>query len=297
MLDDATIKKYLEAGRIAQTCLQDGAKLIVPGASMKEVLDKIEQQITSMGGGIAFPAQISLNTIAAHYCAGLEDTTIFKEGDIAKLDIGVHIDGFIADNAITVNLGSHDDLSKASKEALAAALKIIRPEITLGEIGKTIQDTIRSYGYEPVRNLSGHGLGQFKIHVPPSIPNFDSKDQTVLREDMVVAIEPFATSGKGLIHEAGIPTIFTLMQARPVRSPFARTALQSIQKHNGLPFASRWLEEEFGVARTRMALQELTRNGSLRTHPPLPEMTGGLVSQHEHSVIVRDKPIVFTKRI
>ncbi|MBN1275530.1 type II methionyl aminopeptidase [Candidatus Woesearchaeota archaeon] len=295
MLTTEAIEHHKKAGIIAQTALLEGAKHIKPGASMREVLDTIEDRIKKRGAGIAFPAQISLNNIAAHYCPTDEEEVLFKEGDLAKLDIGVHINGRIADNALTINLGSHDDLVKASKEALATALKIIRPGTTLGSIGKAIQETIQSYDLQPIRNLSGHGLGPYQVHAPPSVPNVDTQDATELREGQVIAVEPFATDGKGAIYESSNPTIYTLVAPKPTRSPFTRDVLKTIQSYQGLPFTTRWLTRIHGHGKTRYALNELARLGALHEHPPLPEQGGGLVSQHEHSVIVQDKPLIFTR--
>ena len=295
MLSEDIIAKHKQAGIIAQESLQVGAKLIQPGASMRDVLDTVEDRIRKAGAGIAFPAQIALNNIAAHYCPTDEEDMVFKEGDLAKIDVGVHVDGYVADNAMSVNLGDHDDLLLASKEALHAALKLVRPGVALGEIGKTIQETIQSFEYQPIRNLSGHGLGHYQIHTPPSIPNVETHDQTVLVDGQVIAIEPFATDGRGAIYEGERPTIFSFVQSRPTRSPFARQVLQTIRSYEGLPFTTRWLTRVHGVGKTRLALQELLRNGTLQAHPQLPEQGGGMVSQHEHSVIVQEKPIVFTK--
>ncbi len=295
MIDKETINKYKEAGRIANKIIREGAKKITIGADMTEVLDWIEKRIKEEGAGIAFPAQISLNNIAAHYCPGKDEKITFKEGDMAKLDIGVHIEGHVADTALTVNLGADDNITKASKEALKQALKIIRPGTTLGEIGRTIQETIESYGLKPIRNLSGHGLGEYEIHTKPNIPNYDTKDPTTLKEGMVIAIEPFATNGAGMIYESNNPTLFSQINNKPVRSTTAREILRKIREYNGLPFTSRWLEREYGTGKTRLGINELIRNGNLISHPPLPDKQGGIVSQHEHSVIVLEKPIIYTK--
>ncbi len=294
-LSKEVIDKYKEAGKIAHTCLNNGAKLIKVGASMREVLDSIENNIKQMGGKIAFPAQIALNNIAAHYCPTDEEDENFSVGDIAKLDIGVHVDGYVADTAMSVNLGSHDDLLKASRDALNSALKMMTPGTKLGIIGRTIQETIQSYNLSPIRNLSGHGLRRFEIHTKPNIPNVDTKDETVLEEGMVVAVEPFASTGAGIIYESSNPSIFTLRQIKPTRSPITRSVLQSIKEFQGLPFTTRWLTKIHGLGKTRFALRELEQNGSLLTHPPLPDKEGGFVSQHEHSVIVKNKPIIYTK--
>jgi methionyl aminopeptidase len=187
-MEKEVVKKHQEAGKIAQTCLQYGKSLIVPGASVKEILEKVEQKIHEMGGEPAFPAQISLNATAAHACADFQDETVLSD-QVVKIDVGVHRDGYIADNALTVDLsGKYSELLKANREALDAALALVRPGLPISEIGKKVHEIITSYGFSPVRNLSGHGLGHFNVHTKPSIPNFDNGNQNVLEESMVMRL-------------------------------------------------------------------------------------------------------------
>ncbi len=288
------VESYTKAGIIAYAALQKGLKMIKPGASVKKILDETEEYISSQGAETAFPAQIAINNTAAHYCPAEDDVTI-KEGDIVKLDVGVHVDGYIADTARTVNLGDKDDLVKASEDALRQALKKTFPGTTLGEIGRTIQEVITSYGFSPIRNLSGHALARYEVHAKPTIPNFDTGDETQLMEGQVIAIEPFASTGAGIVYESSNPTIFTLVKEKPARSPFTRQALQEIKKYKGLPFTARWLHKKLGVGKTGFALRELKANGSIQEHPPLLDKAKGIVSQAEHSIILMDKPIIYTK--
>ncbi|USN45257.1 MAG: type II methionyl aminopeptidase [Candidatus Woesearchaeota archaeon] len=285
---------YAKAGEIAASALAFGASLIKPGMSMREVLDKVEEKIIASGGNIAFPAQSAANHIAAHFCPTDDDDYLYKEGDLVKLDVGVHVEGYVADNALTVDLGSGTELRKASLDALQAALTLATPGTKLRELGKAIQEAIESYGYSPIRNLSGHGLGLFKIHTKPTVPNFDNGDETELQEDQVIAIEPFATNGKGMVGESANPSIFMLIAQKPVRSSITRSVLPSILKWKGLPFTTRWVTREHGVGKTSFALRELMQRGNLQAFAPLPEVAGGLVAQSEKSVIVRDKPYVYT---
>ena len=295
-MEQDIIDKYVKAGKIAGEALQYGASLIKVGAKIIEILDKVEEKILKDGGGIAFPAQISLNEVAAHSCSDLNDQIILTANHIIKLDVGVHIDGHIADNALTVDLtGKNDLLVKASREALNNALKIIKPGITLGEIGRVIHETITSYGYAPVKNLSGHGLGIYNIHTAPSIPNYDNKSNKILEKGMVIAIEPFASTGAGIVQESSPATVFTLVRDSGVRDPITRSVLQEIKKYKGLPFAKRWLERKFGTNKTNFALRTLMNAGCVQDHAPLVDQSRGLVSQAEHSVIVLEKPIVFTR--
>ncbi len=296
-MDKETFDSYVEAGRIAAQALEYGKKLIKVGASMLEVTEAVEKKIVELGGEFAFPPQISLNDIAAHYCADFDDKTVFKEGDVAKLDVGVQIDGFVGDTACTVVLGNDENLkllAEASREALNSALKIIKPGVRLSEIGKIIHAEITKRGFSPVRNLSGHGLAQFIIHDKPSVPNFDTGSDEVLEEDQVIAIEPFATTGAGVIYESSNPTIYALDEMRPVRSPMTREVLKDLEHYNGLPFAHRWLVKKHGLGKTSFALRELKNLGVLHEFAPLPDKAHGIVSQAEHTVIVRDKPVITT---
>lgn len=286
---------YLLAGKINSHALDLGVKLIKHDASMIEILDKIEEFIKSKNAQPGFPAQISLNNIAAHYCPADTDLKL-AEGDIVKLDVGVSVNGFIADAARTVDLGDNKELILASKTALKNALAIIKPGIAIGDIGQTIHDTISGFGLTPIKNLSGHGLGKFQIHNAPSIPNIITGIKTVLKEDQVIAIEPFATNGIGMVYEAGTPTVFSFLGEKPLRSQTSRKMMQDLKKYNGLPFTSRWLIPKYGVAATQLALREMMQAGIVHPHPPLLEKGKGLVSQAEHSVIVRDKPIIYTKQ-
>ena len=285
----------LKAGQIAGKARDMGARLMKPGASVREILDQVEDFIRSQGAGIAFPAQISLNQVAAHACSDLLDETVITEEAVVKLDCGAHVNGMIGDTAITVNLsGEYKELVEASKKALKAVTPLFTPGRPVGEIGGVIQDTIADLGFSPVKNLSGHGLGRYDIHTFPSIPNIRLPESPVLQEGMHVACEPFATNGKGMITDGGEATVWTQIGAARVRSPFARQAFKKIQSYDGLPFATRWLEKEFGVGKTRLALRELQRAGSIQAHPPLKEVSDGMVSQREHTFIVGDKPTVTT---
>ncbi len=299
-MDKSVIEDYKKAGRIAREALEYGGKLIKVGSKVVDVLDKTEEFIRSKGASIAFPAQISMNHIAAHFCPEEDDPTIFTENDIVKLDVGAHINGYVGDNALTVDLTPNEkfkDLIKASKEARNNALKLAAPGVKVADMGKIIQETITSYGFAPIRNLSGHGLDHFVVHTKPTIPNFNTGESTILEEGMACACEPFASTGKGIIHETEPATVFGFKQAKPVRSPFAREALKIIKKFNGLPFTTRWISKELGIPKTRFALRELIQKEIIKEYPPLPDQAGRgcHISQSEHSFLVLDKVVITTK--
>jgi methionyl aminopeptidase len=306
MFDLDTIKKLREAGKIAGQVRREGAKkLAVSGASHLEVMDFCEKRIKELGGEIAW-AQMAVNKVAAHYCPTAEETAVTKEGDVIKIDVGVHKEGWIADNAMTVEVGRTDaklnnkngdyaDLIKAAKNALKAALKIAKPGTKLWELGEAQLSETEALGFTTIKNLSGHTLGQYRVHGGVSIPTYNTKEKTELEEGWQVAIEPFATDGDGLIKAKGDSTIFMQSRDAGVRSPYAKKILQDIKQHNGMPFTTRWLTRKFGKGATALGMRELLRSNIVRDYPPLVEVAGGMVSQFEHSLIVKDKPEVYTR--
>ena len=297
-LDKNVVADYKKAGSILSEALSYGEKLIKVDANILEVCQAVEKKIHDLGGNIAFPAQPSINNVAAHWCPDPDSEKVFEEGMLVKFDVGVHINGRIADSAFSKDLSDdkrHKALIRASRNARNEALKIMKPGTTLAEVGRVIQDEITAEGFSPIKNLSGHGLGEYDVHTTPSIPNFDTGDDTELTEGMVVAVEPFATPGEGKIFEQDHGNIYALTDPRPVRSPYARKALKIIQEYNGLPFTLHWIAAKMGVGQAKLAMRELVQKELVEVYPPLPEVSGEIVSQAEHSVIVADNPIVYTR--
>lgn len=298
MMDQETIQKIINAGKVAAQVRREGAvQLSIPGASALKVMDFCEQRILELGGQIAW-AQMAINEAAAHFCPDEDDKTILKEGDVVKIDIGVHQDGYIADNAMTIVVGKtpeHQDLIKAAQNALKAAIKLVEPGRQLWELGEAQFSEAEKLGFTTVRNLCGHTLGQYKVHGGISIPTYNNKDKTELQEGWQIALEPFVTDGKGLVKEKPPATIFMLEKEKGVRTAYARKILDEVKSLKGLPFTSRWLTRKFGKGATALGLRELQQNGMVKAYPPLVEAANGLVSQFEHSVIVGEKNIVYTR--
>jgi methionyl aminopeptidase len=296
-MDAGVQEKILKAGKIASRVRREGAlKLSKPGASFLEVMDYCENKIEKLGGQIAW-AQMALNDTAAHFCPEENEEASSKEGDVIKIDIGVHLDGYIADNAMTVEVGSdkYKDMIKASQNALKAAIKLVRPGTQLWELGEAQFSEAEALGFTTVKNLSGHTIEQYKVHAGISIPSFNNKDKRELKEDWQIAIEPFVTDGQGMIKEKEPSTIFMLGKEKGVRSPHAKKILQFVKPLNNMPFTSRWLTRKFGRGSTALGMRELIQSNIVRSYPPLVEVSGGIVTQFEHSIIVKDKPLVYTR--
>ncbi len=289
------LEEYRKAGKIAGQVREYSRELVKPGAKLFDIAEKIEAKIIELGGQIAFPVNLSLNQFAAH-CTPVQGDDIVLKDEIIKVDVGVHVDGFVGDTAHTIDLsGKNAELVKASEEALKAAIEAVKQDKSIGEIGKAIQETINGFGFAPIKNLSGHGLDQYVVHDAPTIPNYDTGNMNKLDKEQVIAIEPFATTGTGKVKDSSNPMIYSQIEIKPIRDMFARKVLKEIEQYNGLPFATRWLAKKFPLNQLRFALSRLVREGILRDYPPLPEVAGGLVSQTEHSLYIGKEIEVLTK--
>jgi methionyl aminopeptidase len=276
------------AGRIAAAARREGESLIVAGAGVRDVCERVEESIRRRGGALAFPVQSSRNAIAAHYCPSPEDDTVYADGDLAKLDVGVHVDGWVVDTAVTVNVGARAEnqpLIDAARAALEAAIAEAGPGRAIRRVSAVIDATIRGRGFHSVRNLCGHGVGRWIVHCPPPIPNAPDDSTDRLEAGMVVAIEPFATDGAGRVVERGMAEVFRadgFEAGVPGGDP---AVLAAIREFNGLPFARRQLA---GLDRGRVedTLRALSAARKLAAYPPLVDADGRRIAQAEDTVYV-----------
>jgi methionyl aminopeptidase len=292
-LDAEQYEKHREAGEILAQVRNEAAERCEVGTGYLELSEWAEDRIRELGGEPAFPVNVSVDEEAAHGAAGPDDDREVGE-ELVKLDIGVHIDGWLADTAVTVDLRGEDDLVAASEAALDAALDLVEPGVEAGTLGAVIEETIDSYGYNPVVNLSGHGLGHWEQHTDPNIPNRAVEQSATLEVGDVVAVEPFATTGSGKVREGAQEEIFALENEGTVRDRAARQALEQItEQYRTLPFAARWLD----TPRPGMALRRLQAQDIVHGYPVLKEAEGELVSQREHTIIVTPDGCEVTTRL
>ena len=291
-LEAEQYEKHREAGEILATVRAEAVERVEVGASHLEVAEHVEDRIRELGGQPAFPVNVSIDEEAAHATPSADDDSTFGE-EMVNLDIGVAVDGWLADSAITVDLSGNEDLVEASAEALEAAIDRVEPGVQTGDLGAAIEETIDGYGYNPVVNLTGHGLGHWEQHTEPNIPNRAVSQGVELSVGDVVAVEPFATDGAGKVSEGNEEEIFALEQERSVRNRQARQVLDQItDQFRTLPFATRWVDS----SRAEMALRRLKRQDVIHGYPVLKEEEGKLVSQKEHTVIVTEDGCEVTTR-
>lgn len=294
-MEKEILNKYLKAGKIAAEVLLFGKGLIKENAKVLDIAEAIDKKIFSLNAKPAFPVNISINDISAHWTPLINDKIIIKKEDYVKLDIGVHVDGYIGDTATTVRILGKDELIECSEKMLSTALPMFKPGTTIGEIGEAIENVAKEFGFNSVRNLTGHSLDKYDLHAGMLIPNIKNDSKYQLREDEVYAVEPFCTSGSGFVKESGLPLIFRWIVDRPTRIPEARKILElSKIKFDRLPFAKRWLQKEISPVRVEVSLKRLLDMNALYAYNPLREASGKPVAQAEHTVIVKEKPIITT---
>jgi len=289
-MDAYALECFRKAGRIAAECREWAKASIRPGVPIRHVLETIEDMIRERGAAPGFPAQSSRNSVAAHYCSSPEDEQAYSEGDCVKVDIGVHVDGYIADTAASVDLSSDGrwtPLIDSARRALDAAIATVGDGVQVGDVGAAIERTILAAGFQPVRNLTGHGLARWKVHTAPQIPNYAERGAGTFRRDTVCAIEPFASTGRGYIREAGKAEVFMMVRPPQKAKGLDRDVLKAIEAWRGLPIARRYFRHLDREA-VEEAFSKLARQGSLVRYPPLVEDEGVMVAQYEHSLYLSE---------
>ena len=294
-MDKEVLDSYFKAAKVWKACITLAKKKAKEDVKLLDLAKDLESAMNEDGCSPAFPINVSINEEAAHFTPTWNDTATLKKTDLLKIDVGVQHNGYICDGAISVNLDNkYAKQIEANELALANALSVANFGKPVEKIGAEIESTLKDKGFEPVRNLGGHGLKQYNIHANPSIPNH-SKGSSQTLEEGVIAIEPFASTGEGLVREVTSVEIFSLDHSTGVRNPHARELIKLAGEYKELPFAERWLRgktklSDFAVT---IGLKELIKTGCFHAYPGLKESKGAIVSQVEKSLIIlEDKTIV-----
>ena len=305
------IDMYQKAGKIVKEVRELAVKEVHEGMKVLSLINLIESEIVKRGGLPAFPCNISINEVTAHYTSPPGDTTIIKDGDMVKIDLGAHINGFIADSATTVIVGSGEgpyqsgeriytrekelELIETANEALNLAISHVRDGAVLGEIGKAVEEYVKSQGFLPVANLTGHSLDQWNLHSGLSVPNVNDENKQIIEEGDVLAIEPFVTDGVGMVGDMKETFIYKFLRDRPLRLVESRKLLNIIKKdYKNLPVAQRWLEEDSKIRKVNFAMRQLISSRAIYPYHVLREKSGARVAQAEHTVIVESDGCIIT---
>ncbi len=288
-MDKEIVGKYRKAGKIAGEAREYGISLVKENTLLLDVAEKTEKYIIEKGAKPAFPVNIGINDVAAHYTPRHDDKSFFRKGDVVKIDVGAHVDGYIGDTAGTVEVGTnrYKNMIKASKEALSVAVELIKPDVGLSVVGAGIETTIRSYNFVSIENLTGHSLKQYRLHAGKSVPNISNDVKEKIKKDDVLAVEPFATNGAGRVGGRIMGNIYRLAMDREPGTENGKKLLKYVKENFGvLPFAERWCRDK--VDNAEIVLRKLMRAMIITGYPVLREINKGIVTQAEHTVIVTE---------
>ncbi len=290
MHDPEALESFRKAGGIVAKLRKDVPDLVMPGKPVLKICGELEAKIRELGGKPAFPVNIGINEIAAHYTSPPGDTLTIPQGSIVKVDFGVHVNGYLADTAVTVFFDTKfEPMARAADEALHSAIRAFRPGVKMSEIGRIIQSTVDRYGFRPIRNLTGHSIERYSIHSGKSVPNVPQMNGEKILEGEVFAIEPFVTlpTAAGAVANLPVAYIYRFIKLKGAKNEESKKILAEIQaQFSSLPFAVRWLEGKFPREIVVKAVHDLIRDRCIGSYPVLIEETGKPVAQSEHTVLV-----------
>ena len=289
-LSSEVVEKYRRAGKIAAEVRELMKRTVTEGMPVIDVCEKTETLIRQKGGKPAFPCNVSINEVAAHYTSPPNDKRTIPPGSLIKIDIGAHIDGYIADTAVSVCLNpEYDNLVTAAEDALNIGVKTIRAGMFTSQFGGTIERTIKSYGLKPIANLIGHQIGRYALHAGRSLPNVSHISTNRVAANEVYAIEPFVTlkNAAGRVGSGKETHIFRYVKPKTLRNDHAKKLCHFIvENFHTLPFAERWLRNVVSPDKHKAAFSELLSSKTLTAYPIFVEVSGKPVAQAEHTVLV-----------
>jgi len=284
------LEKFREAGKVAAEVRKIMRKTVREGMRIIDVCENTEGLIRRLGGKPAFPCNVSINEIAAHYTSPPDDKGIIPKNSIVKVDIGTHVDGYVADTAVTICFNpEHDSMVAAAEDALKVAIETIHAGMFTSKLGSAVQKTIESHGFKPVSNLTGHQVGRYTVHAGRSLPNVVHISTTRVHEGEMYAVEPFVTpkEASGRVGNGREITIFRLKKHKSMQTTEAKQLLQYMEtEFHTLPFAERWLQNCPLKSRYKQAFAEIRRSNCLSEYPIFVEVSGKPVAQAEHTLRV-----------
>ncbi len=290
--DEEALQKFRLSGKILRETREEMRSIVHESMPIIEVCEKAEGLIRAKGGKPAFPCNVSINEVAAHYTSPPGDKNVIPPNSLVKVDIGVHVDGYVTDTAFTACFNpDYRTMTETAQQALKAAIDNISAEISPGKIGGIIENTIKNRGFKPISNLTGHSVGRYLIHAGTSIPNVAQLSMSKFKEGEVFAIEPFVTipEAYGVVEDAPQKTIFRLAKPKAAKTPLGKKLLAYIEENfHTLPFAERWLQGVIPAEQYREVFKELLSTKAVSSYPVFVEVTRKPVAQAEHTVLIKE---------
>lgn len=291
--DREELEKFRLSGRILRETREEMKNHVKENMLVIDVCEKTEALIRAKGGKPAFPCNVSINEVTAHYTAPPEDTSRIPEGSTVKVDLGVQVDGYVTDTAFTACFNPEGRaMANTAEQALKVAIENIHGGMALGKIGGLIETTIRNRGFKPISNLTGHSVGRYLIHAGLSIPNVaETISLAKVKAGEVYAIEPFVTlpDAVGRVDDSPQSTIYRLLKAKSVKTESAKKLLKHIEANfRTLPFAERWLIGVVSREEHAAAFRELLSSKAIMSYPVFVEASGKPVAQAEHTLLLKE---------
>jgi len=297
--DEESLEKFRLSGKILRETREEIKRFVRENMSILKICEKAEGLIFKKGGKPAFPCNVSINEIAAHYTSPPSDASRIPRKSVVKVDIGVHVDGYVTDTAVTICFNpEYKSLVETAEQALKAAIDNIYPEMPTSRLGALIEKTIKSHGFKPISNLTGHQVGRYLVHAGTSLPNVAQLSFSKIRLGGTYAIEPFVTlpNAVGRVENSGEMTIFRFLKSKSLKNPYAKQLSKHIEENfKTLPFAERWLQGIVPKEHYQEAFKELSSSKVIMGYPIFIEVSRKPVAQAEHTVlIVKDGCTVLT---
>jgi len=289
-IDEEALEKFKLSGKILRETREQLKTFVREGMPIIEICEKAEALIREKGAKPAFPCNVSINEIAAHYTSPPNDKRTIPKNSLVKVDIGAHVDGYVTDTAFTVSFNSdYISLVETAEQALKTAISIIKPELSTSKLGETIEKTITSRGFKPISNLTGHQVGRYLVHAGKSLPNVSHISFSKLKLGEALAIEPFVTlpNAVGRVENGEETTIFRFLKPKSLKNSQSKTLLEYIEENfRTLPFAERWLQNIIPKEHYKEAFREILVSRALMSFPTFVEVSRKIVAQAEHTVFV-----------
>jgi len=303
------IDKYQTAGKIVNLVLQEVIKKSVPGANIPDICEYgdtlIETELKKVYSkkkiekGIAFPTCISVNELCGHFSPLKSEPVALKEGDLAKIDLAVHIDGFIAMGAHTISIGGKDAVVEGKKaevvlaayNAIQAALRMLKPGHKNNDVTEIIGKIASAYGCNPVEGVLSHDLKKHVIDGNACIinkPTFEQKvDDYEFQVNDVFGLDVIMSTGEGKPKETEFrTTVFkrAIEKSYSLKLKASRAFFSELnEKYPTLAFSLRSFEDETNA---KLGVNECLKHDLLHQYPVLTEKSGEFVAHFKYTVLI-----------